>query len=279
MEKSHKIDAHQHFWKYDSQKHAWIDDSMAVLKRDYLPEDLEPILKKNQIDGCVAVQADQSDAETRFLLELSRKHSFIKGVVGWVDLKAKDLEDQLGEYSKYSQIKGFRHVLQDEADPEFILGDDFFNGLGQLSKYGFTYDILVFPKQLDAAVKAVRKLPHQKFVLDHLAKPQIGRDDSGLWKKGIKDLAQNDNTYCKLSGMVTETKWKAWKYGDFVPYMDYILENFGSKRLMFGSDWPVCNLSGEYNEVLGIVNQYVTSLSETEQKAILGNNAIEFYQL
>ena len=279
MKKILKIDSHQHFWKYDSLKHAWIDDSMAVLKRDFLPQDLEPILVKHQIDGCVAVQADQSKEETSFLIDLAEKHDFIKGIVGWVDLQAKDLEEQLSSYSENKWIKGFRHVLQDEPDNEFILQTEFINGLGKLSKFDFTYDILIFPKQLTSATKAVRLLPNQKFVLDHIAKPSIVNGELEEWKRGISELAKSENVYCKLSGMVTEAKWKKWNYDDFVPYMDFIMETFGSNRLLFGSDWPVCTLSGDYGQVLQIVDQYIKNLTNSEQAGILGENAVDFYKL
>ncbi|MCH7396996.1 amidohydrolase family protein [Belliella sp. DSM 107340] len=279
MNNSLKIDSHQHFWKYDSLIHAWIDDSMAVLKRDFLPQDLEPILEKHQIDGCVAVQADQSKEETDFLLELAGKHVFIKGIVGWVDLQAKDLEEQLSSYFENRKIKGFRHVLQDEINDEFILKPEFINGLSKLAKFDFTYDILIFPKQLASATKAVRLLPNQKFVLDHIAKPSIVNGELEEWKRGVSELSKSENVYCKLSGMVTEAKWNNWKYDDFVPYMDFILESFGSKRLLFGSDWPVCTLSGDYEQVLQIVDQYIKNLTNSEQAGILGENAVDFYKL
>ncbi|MCH7401353.1 amidohydrolase family protein [Belliella kenyensis] len=279
MSQSLKIDAHQHFWKYDPLKHAWIDDSMSVLKRDFLPNNLKPVLEKSNLDGCIAVQADQSDEETKFLLDLAQDNSIIKGVVGWVDLQSPQLESKLEKFSSQPLLKGFRHVLQDEADDEFILRSDFIRGLELLSKFDFTYDILIFPKQLAAAKEAVSQLPKQAFVLDHIAKPAIGGKVTDTWKKGIHQLAQYENVSCKISGMVTEAKWDEWKYEDFIPYLDFVLEQFGADRLMYGSDWPVCTLSGKYHEVFGLVNQYISTLSSSEQASIMGENAVKFYKI
>ncbi|MCH7410765.1 amidohydrolase family protein [Belliella sp. DSM 111904] len=279
MSQSLKIDAHQHFWKYDSHKHAWIEDSMSVLKSDFLPKDLIPLLEKSNLDGCIAVQADQSDEETEFLLDLAQGNSIIKGVVGWTDLQSSQLETKLETYASRPLLKGFRHVLQDEEDDAYILRADFMKGLKLLSKFSYTYDILIFPKQLSTAAEAVSQLPHQAFVLDHIAKPSIGGNDMETWKKGIKQLAQYENVSCKISGMVTEAKWGTWEYNDFVPYMDFVLEQFGSDRLMYGSDWPVCTLSGSYDAVQSIVTQYISKLSRTEQASIMGGNAVKFYKI
>ncbi|MEQ8238583.1 MAG: amidohydrolase family protein [Cyclobacteriaceae bacterium] len=274
-----KIDAHNHFWHYDPLKHEWIDESMKAIRRDFLPEDFLPELNKNQIDGTVAVQADQTIQETDFLLSLAAKYDFIKGVVGWVDLRAADIDNQLARYSTEEKLVGFRHIVQGEPDPDFLLRDDFQNGLSKLAQYDFTYDILIFPHQLPAAVKTVQKLPNQKFVLDHIAKPDIKNQDYTHWTKSIKELALSENVYCKLSGMVTEADWSNWKSEDFKYCLDVIFEAFGTDRLMFGSDWPVCLVAAEYAEVKNLVKNYLDKFSSTEQEKIFGKNAISFYSL
>ncbi|MEM0991616.1 MAG: amidohydrolase family protein [Bacteroidota bacterium] len=274
-----QIDAHQHFWSYDPQKHAWIDDSMAKLKRDFLPDDLWQIYQANGIDGCVAVQADQSEAETDFLLQLAAQHDFIKGVVGWVDLRADTVEERLAHYAQFPKLKGFRHVVQDEPDPNFMLRTDFQRGISLLQPYQFTYDILIFPTQLEAAIKTVRQFPAQQFVLDHIAKPYIKKGEIEVWRDHIQELANHPNVYCKISGMVTEADWNKWTYEDFVPYLDVVFHAFGTARILFGSDWPVCLLGGSYQTVKSIVDQYVSQYNDDVQASIFGANAAKFYRL
>jgi L-fuconolactonase len=274
-----RIDSHQHFWKYDPVRDVWITDELKVIQRDFLPIDLESILKENRIDGCIAVQADQSEQETQFLLELAGQHDFIKGVVGWVDLCAENISERLDYFSHFKKLKGFRHIVQGESDNQFLLRKDFCRGIKALKERGFAYDILIYPKQLEPTIKFVKLFPDQPFVIDHLAKPNIrdGRLDN--WASHLKTLAQFDNVYCKLSGMVTEADWKNWKTEYFVPYMDLILESFGIERVMYGSDWPVCLVAASYKQQLNIVEQYITTLSSSEQSAIMGENAIRFYNL
>ncbi|HVI45963.1 MAG TPA: amidohydrolase family protein [Chitinophaga sp.] len=273
------IDSHQHFWKYDPVRDAWIDDTMQVIQGDFFPEHLEPVLKANGVDGCVAVQADQSPAETAFLLSLADKYDFIKGVVGWVDLRADDIEAQLLAYAGTSRLKGFRHIVQGERDERFLLGEAFCRGIGALAKHGFTYDLLVFPKQLDATVTFVKQFPEQRLVVDHLAKPYFKTGDIDEWAAQMRSIAQSPNVYCKLSGLVTEADWQHWEPAHFIPYLDVALEAFGANRLMFGSDWPVCLLAAEYQEVKHLVTDYISRLSAAEQQQIMGGNAIAFYQL
>lgn len=273
------IDSHQHFWKYDPVKYSWIDDSMKVLQKDFLPSNLGPILKSNMVDGCVAVQADQSEEETEFLLQLAGENEFIKGVVGWVDLRADDVDKKLAHFSKDKKLKGVRHIVQEEPDPEFMLRKDFQNGIGLLAQFGLTYDILVYPNQLAAAVLLTRAFPEQNFVLDHIAKPRISEGPDSEWVHHIKELALNPNVSCKVSGMVTETKNFKWKEQDFSPFMEVVLHAFGWQRLMFGSDWPVCLLAGSYKEVLTIVKDYISKLSDKERAGIMGLNAVSFYSL
>lgn len=274
-----KIDSHQHFWKYDPIRDSWITDDMAVIQRDFFPEDLEPVLKDNGIDGCVIVQSDQSEEENHFQLKNAENHSFIKGVVGWVDLLSADVEQRLEYYSQFGKLKGFRHVLQGEPQRDFMLRPDFLNGISLLNKYNFTYDILVFPDQLKFVNEMVAKFPEQKFVLDHIAKPYIKDRILTDWDVNINTLGKFDNVFCKISGMVTETNWNTWQPEEFDPYMDVVVNAFGTDRIMFGSDWPVCKVAATYDEVYGIVKNYFSTYSESEKVKVLGENAIKFYSL
>lgn len=272
------IDAHQHFWHFDPVRDAWIDEQMKVIRRDFLPQDLRPILAQNQIDGCVAVQAAQSDAETDFLLKLAEENDFIKGVVGWIDLRADDLDAQLEKYQGRNLLKGFRHVLQGES-PEFMLNPAFVRGVKTLHQYGYTYDVLIFPHQLPNAAKLVAQCPGQRFVLDHLAKPYIKAGKIADWKKDLNSLAAHESVFCKISGMVTEADYQSWTYEQLVPYLDAAFEAFGPDRLVFGSDWPVCLVAGDYQSVKGVVEKYAAHFSAEEKANIFGNNAIRFYGL
>jgi len=274
-----RIDSHQHFWKYHPVKEAWITDDMKIIQRDFLPADLLPMLQENNIDGCVAVHADQSEDETNFLLQLADKNEFVKGVVGWVDLQSTNLEERLEHFSQYKKLKGFRHIVQSEPQDDFLLRDAFCKGIEKLSKYNFTYDILIFPKHLPYATKFVQRFPEQTFVLDHLAKPDFKKADFLEWEKGIRALADYPNVSCKVSGMVTEADWKNWTADDFTYCLDVVTEAFGINRLMFGSDWPVCLLAASYQEMSNIVHRYYTQFSIDEQQKIWGKNAIDFYHL
>jgi len=273
-----KIDAHQHFWIFDPVRDAWIDDTMSVIRRDFLPEHLQPLLSENNVDGCVAVQADQSEAETAFLLTLAAKNEFIKGVVGWVDLRKENVDKRLAHYAKNPLFKGVRHIAQGEAD-DFLLRADVQRGIGFLAEYGLTYDLLVFARQLPAAIKLVSAFPQQKFVLDHLAKPQISKGLDKAWQANIIALAAHPNVYCKLSGMVTETDNFQWKQSDFIPYLDVIINSFGTDRVLYGSDWPVCLLAADYRAQLNILQAYISGFYESDQSKIMGGNAISFYDL
>ena len=274
-----RIDAHQHFWRYSPRTHAWIDDAMAALRRDFLPADLEPLLRDAGFGGSVAVQAQQDVAETEWLLALAAEYPFIRGVVGWVDLCARDVREQLRRLSSNSKLKGVRHVVQDEPDDRFMLRPDFMRGIGALAEFGLAYDILIYPRQLPAAAELAAAFPEQRFVLDHIAKPEIRERRIDAWARGITALARHPNVWCKLSGMVTEADWGAWSPADIAPYIDVVLEAFGPDRLMIGSDWPVCTLAGAYGDVLQIVTERIARLSSREQAAILGENAAQFYRL
>jgi L-fuconolactonase len=274
-----KIDAHQHFWKYDPVRDSWITNPMARIRRDFLPGDLEPVLKENGIGGCVAVQADQSEQETLFLLDLAEKHAFIKGVVGWIDLQAQNVDERLEYYSRYKKLKGFRHILQGDPSRDLMLKDSFKRGIGCLSKFDFTYDILIFPDQLRFAKELATAFPRQKFVIDHLAKPYIKFEKLDEWRQDIRSLGGLENVSCKISGFVTEADWANWKPQHFIPYFDVVANAFGTNRILFGSDWPVCLVAAEYNEVLDLVKYYFSSSSEEEQEKVFGGNAIRFYNL
>ena len=275
-----RIDAHQHFWKYNEDRDTWITDEMEVIQRHFVPEDLRPILPRVGIDGTVIVQSDQSKDENIFQLANALQHDFVKGVVGWVDLMAKDVEDQLAYYKEFKKMRGFRHVLQSEEQRDFMLQPDFMRGIGALKQFDYTYDILIYPDQLKHSLELVKKFPDQPFVLDHLGKPNIKDGQIDEWKKDIQNLAALENVYCKVSGMVTEAKWNEWKKNDFTPYMDAIVEAFGTDRLMFGSDWPVCLVAAaSYEEVLEIVNSYFEAFSDSEKEMVFGKTAIKFYNL
>lgn len=274
-----KIDAHQHFWRYNPAEHGWMTDEMAAIRRDFLPQDLKPLLEGMGFEGCVAVQARQNLEETRWLLELAEQHEFIRGVVGWVDLRSPSLDRQLEGLAGQNKLVGVRHVVQDELDDDFMLREEFRRGIARLPEYGLAYDVLIYPRQLKAAVGLVGLFPEQRFVLDHIAKPGIAEGCLEPWKTEMRELARSPNVYCKLSGMVTEARWGEWREDDFRPYLDVVFEAFGPERLMIGSDWPVCTLSASYEGAMGIVLGYIAQYSKAEQDGILGGNCARFYKL
>jgi len=276
-----KIDSHQHFWRYNLDKadYGWIDSRMEILKRDYLPADLQPLLAQAGIDGCVAVQARQTLTETEALLQMAAENDFIKGVVGWVDLRAADVETQLARFGQFPKFKGVRHIIHDEPDDLFMLQPEFLRGLGKLRSFNLTYDWLLFPKHLSTAIDVSQKYPEQRFVVDHLAKPPMRDKRVDPWEAHIREIATNPNVYCKVSGMVTETHWKQWQPEDFRPYLDIVFDCFGVDRLMFGSDWPVCTLSGSYAEVYNLAQSYVRQRSNGAMDKVFGDNATKFYHL
>jgi L-fuconolactonase len=273
------IDSHQHFWKYEPVKHDWIDDDMSVIRRNFSPSDLSKVYKESSIDGCVAVQADQTLEETDFLIDLASNNSFIKGIVGWVDLRAENIENVLEKYSTDKIVKGFRHVVQGEADHNFLLRPNFSRGISLLEKYNFTYDILVFPHQLGSVLEFVKKFPNQKFVIDHIAKPYIKDGYFDGWATMMTAIGKHENVSCKMSGMVTEADFNTWTPEQIHPYMNVALEAFGSSRILFGSDWPVCLVAGNYSKIKKLTTDFISQLSQIEQNSIMGTNAIEFYNL
>ena len=273
------IDSHQHFWKYNAVNHAWIDNDMKVIQRDFMPKDLEPILKKNEIDGCISVQVDQTEEENDFLLDLADKNDFIKGVVGWVDLRANNIDARLEHYAQFEKMKGFRHIVQGESDTEFMLRPQFKHGIAELSTHNFTYDILIYHHQLEQAIQFVKLFPEQKFVIDHIAKPDIKSGEYAQWQTNMKKISLHQNVYCKISGMVTEADWKGWKESDFKVYLDTVVKAFGTDRIMYGSDFPVCLVTASYEQQLNIVKEYFSSFSNSEKKKIMGENASKFYNI
>lgn len=272
------IDSHQHFWNYNPERDTWIDESMQVLKKNFLPRNLKPILINNGIDGCISVQADQSYQETEFLLKCASNNKFIKGVVGWVDLCSPNLEKQLEKYTSDKMFKGVRHIVQSES-PEYLLRKDVQSGISKLSKFNLTFDLLVTPIQLQSAIKLVKIFPNQKFVLDHIAKPRISEPLNKTWVSDIINLSKYSNVFCKISGLVTETKGYNFSETDFLPFLDVIFKYFGFDRIMYGSDWPVCLLAANYKKVLEIISNYLMSYDSKIREKIMGTNAKIFYNL
>ncbi|HEV3221646.1 MAG TPA: amidohydrolase family protein [Puia sp.] len=273
------IDAHQHFWKFDLQRDSWITEEMKILRKDYLPPDVEIVFKQNHVSGSVAIQADSSENENQFLLELANHYPYIKGVVGWIDLQSEGLEERLNYYQKFPLLKGFRHLLQGEKQRDIMLSPVFQKGVGLLNKYGFSFDLLILQDQLGFAEKLAGAFPDQHFVINHLAKPSIKKGMIAEWRVAMKKFAPLQNVYCKISGMVTEADFEFWENDDFLPYISTVLETFGTKRIMFGSDWPVCLQAGSYDQVKQITEDYFKSFSNSEQSDFFGGNAITFYKL
>jgi L-fuconolactonase len=273
-----RIDSHQHFWRYSPAEYGWMQPDWPI-RRDYLPSDLEPELRACQLDGCVAVQARQSLEETRWLLELADRSPIIRGVVGWVDLCSPRVEEELARFASHPKLVGVRHVVQDEPDDRFMLRPDFRRGIAKLRAFDLTYDILVYPKQLPATIELVREFPEQTFVLDHLAKPFIKDGVVSPWREQLRELAACPNVMCKVSGLVTEARWHAWKPADFRPYLEIALEAFGPDRLMYGSDWPVALLASSYADVYALARDFVAQAIPSAEAQIFGLNATRFYGL
>ena len=274
-----RLDSHQHFWSYIPEQYPWIPKGSA-LARDWLPADLAALQAPLGFDGCIAVQAQQTVAETEWLLSLADQDPRIRGVVGWVDLQDDRVEDDLARLSKHPRLVGIRHVVQDEPDDRFMLRPAFQRGIGRLQGFRLRYDILIYPKQLPAALQLVRAFPEQPFVLDHIAKPFIRTGALSPWREQIQELARHPHVLCKVSGMVTEADHQSWGMDDFIPFLDVVFEAFGVGRLMFGSDWPVCLLAGSYARVVGLLEEYVrtrTSLGSAEAQGLWGPNAARFY--
>ena len=275
-----KIDSHQHFWRYDPTEYGWISEQHTVLKRDFLPVDLEPLMAETNIDGCIAVQARQTIDETEWLLEISDANPAVMGVIGWVPLCRTDLNASLERLNENPKLVGVRHVIHDEKDNNFILRRDFNQGIRQLGPRNLVYDILIFEKHLPQTIQFVDQHPNLQFVVDHIAKPKIcsARFDS-TWAENILELSKRTNVACKLSGMVTEVIDSRWSPNLLKPYVDTVLEAFGPDRLIAGSDWPVCLLRAEYTRWHQTILSMTESLSEYEQSNILGQNACRIYNI
>jgi len=254
-----RIDAHQHFWRYDPARDHWITDQMSVLKRDYLPEHLPAA----EMDASVVVQTAQNEQETHFLVDLTRFKAHLAAVVGWVDLRGSDVRQRLEYFSQFEKLRGFRHIAQSEPDDCFLIRDDFLRGVSNLERFDFTYDILIYPNQLPAAAELIRRFPKQRFVIDHMAKPFIKTGETEPWATWMRKIGRFENVFCKLSGLVTEADWAKWTPADFTPYLDVVFEAFGTDRLMFGSDWPVCLLAGGYGEALAVAGNDADVLAGT----------------
>lgn len=274
-----RIDAHQHFWRYDPAEYGWISDSMQVLRRDFLPPDLRQAAAEVGIQGTVSVQARQSTRETRFLLDLARDDDFLRAVVGWVPLVGPGVAGILEEFAAEAKFKGCRHVLQDEADDDYMLRTDFNAGIRAVTAASLVYDVLIFERHLPQTLEFVDRHPDQVFVLDHIAKPRIREGSFATWRVRIQELARRPRIYCKISGMVTEADWGAWAEADLLPYLDTVLEAFGPSRLMFGSDWPVCLVATSYRRWARFVEEFAAGLGEAERDRILGGTAAEAYGL
>lgn len=273
------IDSHQHFWRYQAEEYGWITPDKAVLRRDFMPEDLQPMLGPSDVTGTIAVQARQTPEETAWLLELASQHAFIRGVVGWVDLCGPALGAQLERFGRHPKLVGVRHVVHDEPDDAFMLRPDFRAGIAQLAAYDLTYDLLLFPKHLPVATQLARRFLQQRFVLDHIAKPDIRGRAMEPWATDLRALAACPNVFCKLSGLVTEAEWQRWSAGDFTAYLDVVITAFGPRRLMVGSDWPVCTLAGSYAATMDLVARHLAKFPPADQQRILGDNCADFYRL
>lgn len=272
----HRIDAHHHFWRYDPVEYGWINDEMNVIRRDFLPADLEKEIQRAGVSGVISVQARQTLEETRWLLELAGGHDFVEGVVGWIPLTSPKVNTILADLTRNRKLRAVRHVLQDEPDPLYMLRDDFNAGIRALRQFHLTYDILIFERQ---TIEFVDTHPDQIFVVDHLAKPRVRDGELSPWQTNLHELAKRPNTYCKLSGLVTEANYSNWSIEQLTPYLDTALSAFGPNRLMFGSDWPVCLVAIEYSEWAATVTNTISGLSPSEQEHIWSGTAQEAYRI
>jgi L-fuconolactonase len=274
-----RIDSHQHFWRYTAAEYGWIDDSMSALRRDFLPADSRREMQSAAVDACIAVQARQTLEETTWLLELAGANPFVAGVIGWVDLQADDAAEQLDRFADHPKLLGVRHVVQDELDDRFMLRPAFCRGMSLLEDRDLTYDILIYPKQLPVAAELVSRFTRQRFVLDHVAKPDIRAGSMRNWEKGLRELAAFPRVFCKLSGLVTEADWTRWTPDDIRPYLDIAYDCFGAHRLLLGSDWPVCTLAADYSRTISLAGEYMAARPRAEQDAVMGGNAARLWRL
>jgi L-fuconolactonase len=272
------IDAHQHFWNYDAQKQGWINEEMRLIQKDFLPDELKVVMDTNNVESCISVQVDQTKEETLYQLECAKSNSFIKGIVGWIDLLDPVIEDTLSYYKQFKTIKGFRHILQAEENG-FMLNPKFISNLNTLSKYDYSYDLLIYHNQLEEAIKLMEGLNEFPIILNHGAKPNIKQKDIADWSKQLKVLSIYKNVSCKISGLVTEANWSNWNEADIFPYLDVIVENFGIDRIMFGSDWPVCLVATSYEKWLNLLKKYFNQFSKNDQEKFFALNCERIYKL
>lgn len=274
------IDAHQHYWHYNPSEYDWIDDSMKVLQQDFLPSHYKEEMKGNNIHGSVVVQARQSDQETKWLLDLADHNEHILGIVGWIDLKSKNLEHQLKEYKASTKLKGFRHVIHDELDIDFMLDLQFINGLRLLNEYNYTYDLLIKSEHLENTIRLIEQLPKMKLVIDHIAKPNIKKKEWDTWAIHLKKIAKDyPHVYCKISGIVTEADWYNWKEKELIEYIKYVIDIFGPSRVMFGTDWPVCQVASKINKIIELCEKPIYKNNHNIQYKLFNENASLFYSL
>lgn len=276
-----RLDSHHHFWNYDANPmdFPWMTEDLAVLKNSFQPADLARLFNEVGMEGSIAVQARELPVETEYLLDLARQHSFVRGVVGWVDLCSDDIEQLLEPYSNQELLKGFRMLIHDQPDPDFADSAEHARGVGLLAGYGWTYDLLLRTIHLPAAIRLVDRYPQQLFVVDHIAKPDPMQSDWSAWQKGIVEIARRPNVYCKLSGMVTEADWSNWRKPDYSRFLDEVLDAFGAERCMYGSDWPVCTCATDYKSMYSVVEEWSSKLSKTEQQSIFGESCAHFYDI
>jgi len=273
------IDSHHHFWNYTEADYGWIPSEWSIIRRDFLPDDLQKEIAAAGVDGVVSVQARQSLLETDWLLGFAAQHAFIRGVVGWLPLIDPAVETHLDDYAANPKLRSLRHVLQAEADDAYMLREDFNRGISALTRRGLTYDILILERHLPNTIAFVDRHPEQVFVLDHIAKPRIATGELELWAKNLRELARRPNVACKLSGLVTEADIATWTPAQLQPYFDVVIDAFGPARLLFGTDWPVCLAGVGYGRWKQIVEQALSTLSEQERAAVFGGNAVRFYRL
>ena len=274
-----RVDAHQHFWRYNHEEYGWLDDSMQALRRDFFPENLKPELERAGFDGSIAVQTRQNLEETRWLLQLADHDPTILGVIGWVDLCSPNVRSEIAEFAEKQKLLGVRHIVQSEPDQRFLLQPEFLRGVSALAEFGLTYDILIYPRHLSAAAEFVERFPEQRFVLDHLAKPPIRSRQLQPWESDLRALAKFRNVFCKVSGLATEAEWNSWRAEDIIPYLNVAFEAFGADRLIFGSDWPVCTVAASYTQVVELVQDYLSRFSSEVRDAVFGGNAERFWKL
>lgn len=271
-----RIDAHHHFWQYNPVRDSWITPEMAVLRHDFLPTEFKGILDSHHLEGSIVVQADQSEVETDFLTGFAETNTYIKGVVGWIDLQNHHLEEKLQQ--AHPKVVGYRHIVQ--AEPAgFLSNQEFIKGVQVLGKYQMTYDLLIYPHQMPEALTFLPKVTGTTLVLDHMAKPTIRSGAKTTWELDLAAMATFDNLYCKISGLTSEAGRQNWTKEKVYPYLDEVLECFGTNRIMFGSDWPVCLVESDYSQQLELISDYFDSFSKAEKSAFFGGNASRIYNL